>query len=71
MEDIRTDNKIDLKKLVRLNNFIFLMLAICTKRVYNEDQCSDENSEKFLNWILYGNSIIFAIILFFLLLSKF
>ena len=67
----QNETRIDLNKLVRLNNFIFLVFAICTKKVYEKDTCRDKDSEKFLNWVLKGNIVIFAVVLVGLLLSKF
>lgn len=49
----------DINSLVHLNNFIFLIFALCTDWVYDQNAtCEDDDTEKFLYFVLYGNLIV-------------
>ena len=49
--------RLDMNQLVHLNNFIFLVFAICTERVHESGLlCKDKvGAKEFLYFILYGN----------------
>lgn len=49
-------HRLDINALIHLNNFIFLVFAICTDRVYAQNLfCYDPHTERFLYFVLYGN----------------
>lgn len=51
--------RLDINSLVHLNNFIFLVFAICADKVVSDDfYCKDAAGIGFLNFILYGNLIV-------------
>lgn len=53
----------DLNGLVHLNNFIFLVFALCTDSVYDaNNMCQDDHTANYLYFILYGNLIVYGLI---------
>lgn len=51
--------RLDINSLVHLNNFIFLVFAICADKVVTDDfYCNDAAGIGFLHFILYGNLIV-------------
>lgn len=59
-----SDKKIDLElnSVAHLNSFIFLVFSYCTKSSYKNSGCKDEVYESFLDFMLYGNLILFSFI---------
>lgn len=55
---------------IHIYNLIFLVLSYCTKSIHEPEICSDRTHEGFLDWIFYGNLIIYAIAFVFYLLLK-
>ncbi|KAL4484391.1 hypothetical protein ABPG74_019568 [Tetrahymena malaccensis] len=68
--DDHDHSKLDVNKIVKMQNFIFFVFAYCTKKVYESDTCVDDSKEMFLNWVLYGNLAICLILLIGYFLSK-
>ncbi|KAL4489897.1 hypothetical protein ABPG72_010796 [Tetrahymena utriculariae] len=68
--DDHDHSKLDVNKIVKMQNFIFFVFAYCTKKVYENDTCVDDSKEMFLNWVLYGNLAICLILLIGYFLSK-
>jgi magnesium-transporting ATPase (P-type) len=66
------DGKFSLKALAHLNNFIFLVFAFCTHKIYNSksNDCVDSDHEFFLNWMFLGNSIIYVLMVFGMVILK-
>jgi len=63
---------LDAQTIVKLNNFVFLMLAYCTKKVFDSDkECMDKKNIDFLYWMYYGNLIIILSLVIFMILYKF
>jgi hypothetical protein len=53
------NHRLDVNSLVHLNNFIFLVFAYCTDKVYDDnEECRDSKTEGFLYFILYGNLVV-------------
>ena len=64
------DGKFSLKALAHLNNFIFLVFAYCTNKIYNSNDCVDGDHEFFLNWMFLGNFIIYVLMMFGMVILK-
>lgn len=58
--EMEITRRLDINSLVHLNNFIFLVFAFCTDKVYSDNfKCKDQDAEGFLYFILYGNLIVY------------
>lgn len=55
---------------LHIYNLIFLVLSYCTYKIHDPVICPDRPHERFLNWILYGNIIIYGIAFIFYVLFK-
>jgi hypothetical protein len=57
---LEVGKRLDINSIVHLNNFIFLVFALCTDWVYNDNEyCEDPSTAMFLYFILYGNLILY------------
>lgn len=55
---------------IHIYNLIFLVLSYCTKSIHEPEFCEDLSHERFLDWIFYGNLIIYGVAFIFYLLLK-
>lgn len=55
---------------IHIYNLIFLVLSYCTSRIHDSETCRDDTHENFLNWILFGNLIIYGVASIFYILLK-
>ena len=62
---------LDLDSVVHFNNFIFLVLAYCTKTVALKNiKCDKVTDFEYLNFVFYGNLIVYGILITVTLLNK-
>jgi hypothetical protein len=71
LKEEKLTKEVTLRYILHLHNFIFLVFSYCTKVIHNESNCSDPENEYFLDFIYYGNLILYGALILLMVYYKY